>query len=332
MFMGGLLAQLGAWAGPARPRAHYRVVAAAQAAAGAASDGLTGPRGKRGRHASEIERIAAASPRWRGSPLAVNTRGRCGVVAAMGDCRSAFDAERAGVDSAPEDRLPGHAREVELASDCLRGDRESLQRLETLLARTVPLALARWRNARTTADELHQVLRVKLLVGTESSLPKLGEYAGRGALRHWLRLVAVRTLIDLERGRDRAIPLEANDLGVLPSDTEDPLLATARRRYREQFKAAFVEAVSSLTPRERNVLRQHYLGQLTLEQLASLYRVHRVTVARWLAQARQTLLRRTRALLGAHLRPSEVSVESVVHLLRSELAASMQRIFGSEGP
>jgi RNA polymerase sigma-70 factor (ECF subfamily) len=226
--------------------------------------------------------------------------------------------------------LPVHTSDLSLARACLHGDPDALRALDALLSRTVPLAVARWRGESIGSDELHQVLRVKLLVATATAPPKLAEYAGRGELRHWLRLVAVRALIDLQRRRHLELPLEADELGALPSAAEDPALAAARSRYREHFQASFCQAVSSLTPRERNLLRQHFLGQLTLDQLAALYRVHRVTIARWLAQARQTLLRRTRARLGERLSMAEITVESVVHMIRSELAASIQRIFSSQ--
>src|SRR5205809_336497 len=77
-----------------------------------------------------------------------------------------------------------------------------------------------------------------------------------------------------------------------------PTSAEERRVYREAFAAA----LATLTARDRNLLRQMYLYGATVDELGVLYAVHRATAARWIAQIRDTLLRRTRGHIGDALR------------------------------
>ncbi len=57
--------------------------------------------------------------------------------------------------------------------------------------------LLRARANRGILDELCQRVREKLLVG---ATPKIGDYGGRGPLKKWIEVVALRITIDLSRG------------------------------------------------------------------------------------------------------------------------------------
>lgn len=65
-------------------------------------------------------------------------------------------------------------------------------------------------------------------------------------------------------------------------------------QLKEAFQLAFRDAVNALTSRERNLLRYHYLSDLSIDQIGTLYHVHRATAARWVAQARERLISDTR--------------------------------------
>jgi RNA polymerase sigma-70 factor, ECF subfamily len=108
----------------------------------------------------------------------------------------------------------------------------------------------------------------------------------------------------------------------LPSHGLDPQLALLRTRYGAEVNAAFKGAFRALSPRERTLLRQHHLHGVGLEQLAALHRVHRVTLARWLGKARTTLLAQTRAVLADKLALSDSRLDSIIELVRSQLALS----------
>jgi RNA polymerase sigma-70 factor (ECF subfamily) len=97
----------------------------------------------------------------------------------------------------------------------------------------------------------------------------------------------------------------------------DPELAYLRSRYARELEGALSMALEGLSPRERNLLRQHYRDGLSLDAVARLYRVHRATAARWLADVRQAVLVRVRDTLRAGGALSDSELDSIVRMARS---------------
>jgi RNA polymerase sigma-70 factor, ECF subfamily len=81
--------------------------------------------------------------------------------------------------------------------------------------------------------------------------------------------------------------------------------------------------------RQRNLLRQHILDELTIDDLARLYRVHRATCARWLADARADLGKQTRKRLMSALGMPTSDVDSLLRFLDSDIELSISRILMS---
>ncbi|HWQ29246.1 MAG TPA: transcriptional regulator, partial [Dehalococcoidia bacterium] len=67
-----------------------------------------------------------------------------------------------------------------------------------------------------------------------------------------------------------------------------------------------------------------------LEEVATVYRVHRATGARWIAQARAALLERLGAELRRRLRADTREVASLVRLLESQLDVTLSRLLAFE--
>jgi RNA polymerase sigma-70 factor (ECF subfamily) len=172
-------------------------------------------------------------------------------------------------------------------------------------------------------DEVKQRTREKLLVATETGALRIEEYAGQGRLAGLIQVVATREALSLFRAGRREAPLPEDALiGV----ELDPGLEMLKGKAREAFRVAFEEAVRSLEPRERNLLRLHLLGGVTLEQLAKLHSVHRATVVRWLAAAREQVLARTRSAMGEALGIAGQELESVMGVIQSRLDVSVERV------
>src|SRR5204862_5045413 len=79
-----------------------------------------------------------------------------------------------------------------------------------------------------------------------------------------------------------------------PAAPGDVALSLIKAQYREAFAEGFRNAVTGASRRDRNLLRLHFLGGVTLDQLAQMYSVHRATVVRWLAAAREAVFAATR--------------------------------------
>jgi len=215
-------------------------------------------------------------------------------------------------------------REVALALACARREDAALARLEADYWSGVRGALAAMQLPDDVREEVEQEVRRKLLVGDP---PKLVGYAGRGSLRGLLKVTATRTAISMLRKSGREGP--GDDAVVDATGERDPELAFLEARYRAVFREAFEEAVAGLGPRERNLLRLHFLRRMTLEQLATMYGVHRATIVRHLAKARMSIERATKAGLRERLRADRREVDSVLDLIRSRYDVSVERMLGT---
>jgi RNA polymerase sigma-70 factor, ECF subfamily len=180
-----------------------------------------------------------------------------------------------------------------------------------------PLKQALTKLAPTTVDETVQRVLVMLFVDGQ-----IKSFGGKGTLRSWVRSIGVRTGRRLA-GVDQDMGSE-EDLADLPAAVADPELELLRARYGEQVRLAFAAAFKQLSERERNVLRQYHIDGLTIDQLAGLYQVNRATTARWVAGARLAIVTKTRNLLVERHGIAATEVDSIIRLVRSQLAVSVR--------
>jgi RNA polymerase sigma-70 factor (ECF subfamily) len=220
--------------------------------------------------------------------------------------------------AAEREPSPTQAAAVYLACACSRGDAAAVGALEDAYFDTVRAAVGRVARDAAIADEAIQLLRTKLFVaGDDGKPPGIAGYAGRGDLRGWLRVAATRTAISLLRAR-RGVD-EDGEIDRIAARGADPELSAMRRRYAAEANDALRTAFAALAPRDRNLLRHHFVDGLGIDALGRRYGVHRATAARWLEKARETLERRTRKLLIERLSVGAETAESIVRMLRSDL-------------
>ncbi len=212
---------------------------------------------------------------------------------------------------------------LRLAHACSEGHPAALDRLSAEVRAALPAA----RSVDSRPELLEEVwLKTleELIVGTQSSPPKILRYAGAGSLSRWLRAVVVGTAVNRVRARGELQQLPDEQLAELSSGA-DVELAYLKGRHAGAFGDAFRSALRELPSSESNALRMHFLDGLTLEQIAAFHRVHRSTIIRWLAQARARLLGRTRQLLEQALGLTTSQGRELVRLLTSGLDVSLRR-------
>lgn len=207
------------------------------------------------------------------------------------------------------------------------GDPRGITAFESTYSDDLRRVVQRFR--RLPADELHQLLRIKLFVGNGTTPPRIFAYSGFGFLQNWLRVTAARTLVDVARadqGRRYTEELDDAEFVRIVPPSGDPRDAQQRAELRIALKHAFAVAVANLSPRQRTFLRHVSVDRLTLDQVAALYRIHRATVARTLAAARERLLGDTRAGVVAALGIESDQMTSALGLLDSRLELSLSRV------
>jgi len=208
-----------------------------------------------------------------------------------------------------------------LAAACSTGDAAAIAIARAELAPGLRHALARTGAPDATIDEAEQRVWIMLFVGDAA---QIRQYSGRGRLRSWVRSIGVRTIRRM-LGTDAAAD-DDRELSELPAALRDPELEAMRARYAPQVRSSFAQALTALTPRQRNVLRQYHIDGLTIDQLAVLYKINRATAARWVAGARLALVTATRDRLVAELQLDPREVDSVIRLVRSQLSLSVREL------
>ena len=214
-----------------------------------------------------------------------------------------------------------------LAWACLEGDSRALARFEREFAPTIAAALARLRIGNDAVEELLQALREQLFVATpKRGSALLGNYSGRGQLRNWLRIIAVRTAGKfLDKGR-REVQMSESMLGDLGGSSGDPELEHLKRTYRGAFRGAFERALGDLDQRDRLLLAHTYVDRLNVDEIGAIYKVHRATAARRVARARETLLKLTRQILMREIKVDRHEYDSIMRLIESQLPVTFSKL------
>lgn len=209
-----------------------------------------------------------------------------------------------------------HMEDLALAWGCLQAMPLALERFDLLVLR--PLV------RRMGADpDLAQRVREKLWVGR-----KLEEYAGRGPLKGWTRMVMQRLAINELR---RTPPGQA---GALPNADEggpderlwalaDPELLTLQANARGVMKQALSAALAVLPEEDRLLLRLHHLEGIPHGQVGRRVGLPRSTVAFRLERARTRLFAQTRAELQRLIGERPSDVESVIRAVQGDLDLSL---------
>ena len=216
------------------------------------------------------------------------------------------------------------------ACACGTGDGRAIAEVEARYFPDVDAALGKMGLSADRIGEVKQGLRRVLFVGDPEAgtAPRITEYRGTGDLRAWLRVTAMRAALKLLRKESRETPTD-DALLEARAHEDDPELAYMKATYRAAFKTAFQEALESLLPRERTLLKQQVVDGLGIDELGALYQIHRATAARWVQSAREKLLTRTRRTFMVNARISSDECESIMRMVRSQLDMSLHRRLGS---
>ena len=197
-----------------------------------------------------------------------------------------------------------HHDDVVLAWACVAGLTEALAELDEKMI--VP-AVA---HARGDADELAQLARVRLLIGDP---PALTTYRGRGSLAAFVRTVVTRLALDQHRAT-RPIENDAIE-SLIDRVSSDPELAHMRERYAGDLGGALQTAWRNLAPHDRFVLDLELHQHLGIEQIATIYGVHRTSATRKVASARASFVAATREALRQKLAIGDGTLDSILRLM-----------------
>lgn len=244
----------------------------------------------------------------------------------------AAHVSRVAESGAALDKLHGDG--LYLAAACCAGDAAAINTFRETFADDVTAVVHRM-GLSEHRQEITQSLLRQLFAPDTDREPFIANYAGRGALGSWLRVVAVREayrIVRELRKQGRREMLTDNLLAERAVDDRDPELQHLKGAYKAAFQDAFQNAFEALSRRDRQVLRYCYLDGLNLDQVAAIYNVSRATAGRWRLSAQQGILEQTRARMEQSLSMDAAEFESIMRVVRSELDLSIMRLLESRGP
>lgn len=207
-----------------------------------------------------------------------------------------------------------------LACGAAHGDQVAIRIIDERFISRLPARIRRLGSAPDAVADVLQTVRERLFTGPA---PRIGAYNADGPLEQWIKVVAIRTALNMHR-KDVAGPrTESAWLESVATATIDATSLLIRGEYKRELEAAIREQVASLSARDRAVLRLHIVQGLSIEKIAASYGVHRVTVARWVWTAGEGMLdglrRRFRQRFGVV--PQEL--DSLARLARSQLSLNL---------
>ncbi|MEM9860522.1 MAG: sigma-70 family RNA polymerase sigma factor [Myxococcota bacterium] len=219
-----------------------------------------------------------------------------------------------------------HTTDLYLALGASMGDPQALTHFERSVLTEAPKAIARVDSDGEFISEVLEDVRIRLLVA-DGRAPRIGDYAGRGPLTSWVMVAALRRAYSIKRaqGKNPACDDAAIEL-VVDGDNE---LERVRAEVAGPFREAFAGALEALDARARTVLRLYLVEEVSSEAIATMYNVHRATVARWISSARSEVQRETRRRLKASLRIGDDTFESLMRNLLSRFDLPLSTALGA---
>jgi len=268
-------------------------------------------------HADDLEATTAAA--WQ------RAREAHPAIEVAAEVFFAFVGPRIG---AAEELERRQVADLFLACGCDHGDAVALATLEQVTLPAVERGLGGLGLTAEGRRDLMQILRERMLVVRTDAARGIAAYDGRAPLAIWLRVCAARIGMREANRERRNVELDDRQLEQLAPGVPDPELAYLRRVYGDQFRTAFTDAVASLPPRERNLLRHAVIDELGIDQLAAIYHVHRATAARQLKAARANLIEATRERMRVALGVSETELESIMRMIQSLADVTLRKVLG----
>lgn len=221
------------------------------------------------------------------------------------------------------------AADIYVATACLDGDEAAIEAVRRVLTKEVEVAGSRSTPSRDQRAEVTANLSRILFVAEPPRAAALHEYSGRGDLKSYLRVMAMREVARIVNLGRREVGVDDQEVMERLVPASDPELRVLRDRYREPVDAAIRAALETLDERGRALLRFAIVDGLSVGRVGELYNVHKATAARWIAAAREQLGEAIRVELGGRLQVPEDEITSIIRLVQSRVDVSLDRVLAA---
>lgn len=213
---------------------------------------------------------------------------------------------------------PSRAADLLLACACVRGDGAALEAFDRLVVRRVVPALKRIDRRPEVIDEATRLTCTSLLLPTGGRPARLSDYRGDAPLWLWVKCVAIRLMVDLAR--------PDASLSEFRLSSSALALLQLHERHRPVMNRALARALSTLSARERSLLKLAFDDGLSIGRIAVVYGIHRDSAASWVGAARQRLATTLHRFVSADLDLSPVEFDAFMNALGLRLDSSHRAV------
>jgi RNA polymerase sigma-70 factor (ECF subfamily) len=214
-----------------------------------------------------------------------------------------------------------HAADLYLACGCTHQLPGAIAAFERAHLAPAAAVIRRIDSSADFVDEVRQRLRERLLVGVR---PRIADYAGAGALAGWVGVAGTRLALNMVRERRREEAARKREAAHAPVPPPHSRVDPVDARLRASLQDALRVALGRLAPPERRLLRMYYLERTNQDEIARRLQVHRRTVIRHLAVARDQLLQLIHQELNLRLPALDTrDRDSLFRALRSDIDVSL---------
>ena len=181
-----------------------------------------------------------------------------------------------------------------------------------------------------SVEDVLQTIRERLLMPrAERTKPQLAHLAGCGNFHTLIRVIAVRTGLNVLRSQGRRRRNEDDAAVEMLSSSEGALRVLMRAEAAHLLREAIERAVSGLSPKNRTLLRLHFSHGMSIDEIGRMYNVHRATAARWLCRVREIIETEVKANLQQQHGQATTNLEELLGLASSQLQVSFDRILAT---
>jgi RNA polymerase sigma-70 factor len=197
----------------------------------------------------------------------------------LGDLLTEREVDVGGLD---DERLA----ELCLAIACGEGDEAAVAHFTQTYADEVR-RVAQRAVGNANADDLAQRVLTRLLVPSSHAPPRIASFLGSGSLRGFVRMTSSRVAIDALRANK--VHPEDRSVSAL-ADRDDAFEQLELAEVRDRMSVALGDALRTLKPLERRVLRMRFVLGFSVRRTAMALDLHHNSVSRLVARARERLL------------------------------------------
>ena len=210
-----------------------------------------------------------------------------------------------------------------LACACLSGVPGAAAMFDVHCGGQIRASLTALSDSEVDREEIQQQLRIKLLLGSGGTPPRLVDYLGLGPLARWAGVAAHRLALSALRSNKSEAMARERSAVEAAFDWKDPAIILMKERYRADFQRALEDALGMIPDRDRLLLRMHLANGMTTRSIVKVYNVDHSTAARWIIDARVQVASQVQRLLRERLNLSPADVQSIATLVTSQLDLSI---------